>query len=382
MPYVNIPDSKLVGAIASQVGKIEGDVIGKVIKRAGELESKFRSEGCPANLGRIRGQLNGLNTSISSINGKLSKFRRLPKKLRKPVRGLKAVLKLILSLPIPQAVPPGFGIPVSITTKYADLLHLVKEFIKQISNDIEGITQVLESSGGATSRLKSIDRAFKKIEVSLKACEIEKAILDKVEEGELTRNQLIRLGLIDIGRLRELGLDELTKDEEEFTEKDIDGLLVSNLGPSLLGNGCVRDNRTVSQMAKESGLTNDEMFEKIKNTTNDQCLAEVEDNFNLALGTVNSALKNLEGTQLELDSFIGPTEDELASDKFTHFGPNGEPFFLAIETDTTESFVAPRRFAIAKDKSGVIVLKGPKSFSSSVDVLLNEIKFRIDNQLP
>ena len=58
MPYVNIPDSKLVGAIASQVGKIEGDVIGKVIKRAGELESKFRSEGCPANLGRIRVQLN------------------------------------------------------------------------------------------------------------------------------------------------------------------------------------------------------------------------------------------------------------------------------------------------------------------------------------
>lgn len=388
MPYVNIPDSRLVGAIASQVGKIEGDVIGKVIKRAGELESKFRSEGCPANLGRIRVQLNGLNTSIGSINGKLSKFRRLPKKLRRPVRGLKAVLKLILSLPIPQSVPPGFGIPVSITTKYADLMHLVKEFIKQISNDIEGITQVLESSGGATSRLKSIDRAFKKIEVSLKACEVEKAILDKVEEGELTRNQLIRLGLIDIGRLRQLGLDELEKDEEEFTEKDTDGLLVSNLGPSLLGNGCVRDNRSVTEMAKESGLTNDEMFEKIKNTTNEQCLAEVEDNFNSALNTVNSALKNLEGSGFKdeltslLDPFSSPTDEELNSDKFTHIGPNGEQFFLDIQTDNSESFIAPRRFAVAKNISGVILLRGPKSFSSSIDVLLDEIKFRIDNQLP
>lgn len=381
MPYVNIPESKLVSTIASLVGKIQGDVIGKVIKRAGELETKFRSEGCPTNLGRIRSQLNGLNSSIGAINGKLSKFKKLPQALKAPVGGLKAAKNIILTLPIPQAVPPGIGIPVSITTKYADLLHLLKEFIKQISDDIDGLTHVLDT-GGPSSRLQSIDRAFKKIEVSLKACEIEKAILDKVETGELTRNQLIRLGLIDIGRLRELGLDEFTKDEEEFTEKDIDGLLVSNLGPTLLGNGCVRDNRTVSQMAIESGLTNDEMFEKIKNTTNDQCLAEVEDNFNLALGTVNSALKNLEGTQLELDPFDGPTEEELNSDKFTHFGPNGEPFFLAIETDTTESFVAPRRFAIAKDASGVVVLRGPKSFSSSVDVLLNEIKFRIDNQLP
>ena len=381
MPYVNIPESKLVSTIASLVGKIQGDVIGKVIKRAGELETKFRSEGCPTNLGRIRSQLNGLNSSIGSINGKLAKFKKLPQALKAPVGGLKAAKNIILTLPIPQAVPPGIGIPVSITTKYADLLHLLKEFIKQISDDIDGLTHVLDT-GGPSSRLQSIDRAFKKIEVSLKACEIEKAILDKVETGELTRNQLIRLGLIDIGRLRELGLDEFTKDEEEFTEKDIDGLLVSNLGPTLLGNGCVRDNRTVSQMAIESGLTNDEMFEKIKNTTNDQCLAEVEDNFNLALGTVNSALKNLEGTQLELDPFDGPTEEELNSDKFTHFGPNGEPFFLAIETDTTESFVAPRRFAIAKDASGVVVLRGPKSFSSSVDVLLNEIKFRIDNQLP
>ena len=381
MPYVNIPESKLVSTIASLVGKIQGDVIGKVIKRAGELETKFRSEGCPTNLGRIRSQLNGLNSSIGAINGKLSKFKKLPQALKAPVGGLKAAKNIILTLPIPQAVPPGIGIPVSITTRYADLLHLLKEFIKQISDDIDGLTHVLDT-GGPSSRLQSIDRAFKKIEVSLKACEIEKAILDKVETGELTRNQLIRLGLIDIGRLRELGLDEFTKDEEEFTEKDIDGLLVSNLGPTLLGNGCVRDNRTVSQMAIESGLTNDEMFEKIKNTTNDQCLAEVEDNFNLALGTVNSALKNLEGTQLELDPFDGPTEEELNSDKFTHFGPNGEPFFLAIETDTTESFVAPRRFAIAKDASGVVVLRGPKSFSSSVDVLLNEIKFRIDNQLP
>lgn len=41
----------------------------------------------------------------------------------------------------------------------------------------------------------------------------------------------------------------------------------------------------------------------------------------------------------------------------------------------------PLRFAVALDPVGVVVLEGPKSFSSSTQVLIDEIKFRIDNQL-
>ena len=55
---------------------------------------------------------------------------------------------------------------------------------------------------------------------------------------------------------------------------------------------------------------------------------------------------------------------------------------LAIVDDPNSPSIAPRRYAIAKDKAGVIVLYGPSSFSSDTKVLLDEIKFRIDNQLP
>ena len=55
---------------------------------------------------------------------------------------------------------------------------------------------------------------------------------------------------------------------------------------------------------------------------------------------------------------------------------------LEIVEDLDSKGIAPKHFAIAKDPSGVTVLKGPKSFSSDVDVLIDEIKFRIDNQLP
>lgn len=55
---------------------------------------------------------------------------------------------------------------------------------------------------------------------------------------------------------------------------------------------------------------------------------------------------------------------------------------LAIVDDPNSPKIAPRRYAIAKDRTGVIVLYGPSSFSSDTKVLLDEIKFRIDNQLP
>lgn len=40
--------------------------------------------------------------------------------------------------------------------------------------------------------------------------------------------------------------------------------------------------------------------------------------------------------------------------------------------------VAPQRYAVAIDRSGVVVLEGRPSFSSSTQILVDEIKFRID----
>lgn len=63
--------------------------------------------------------------------------------------------------------------------------------------------------------------------------------------------------------------------------------------------------------------------------------------------------------------------------KYTYKG-----YTLLIIQDPNSPAIAPRRYAVAKDRRGIIVLKGQPSFSSSTDVLLDEIKFRIDNQLP
>ena len=55
-------------------------------------------------------------------------------------------------------------------------------------------------------------------------------------------------------------------------------------------------------------------------------------------------------------------------------------YVLAIVQDPDSPKVAPRRFATASDRTGIMKLRGQSSFSSSTQVLLDEIKFRIDNQ--
>lgn len=61
---------------------------------------------------------------------------------------------------------------------------------------------------------------------------------------------------------------------------------------------------------------------------------------------------------------------------------NGKDYKLSVENDPNSPSIAPKRFAVAKDNIGVTVLRGPSSFASSTQVLIKELKFRIDNQLP
>lgn len=54
---------------------------------------------------------------------------------------------------------------------------------------------------------------------------------------------------------------------------------------------------------------------------------------------------------------------------------------LEIVQDVVDFKLAPKRHAIAIDKRGIQVLQGPSSFSSSTDILLDELKFKIDQLL-
>ena len=57
-------------------------------------------------------------------------------------------------------------------------------------------------------------------------------------------------------------------------------------------------------------------------------------------------------------------------------------YTIKVVTDPNSPSIAPQRQAVAYDFRGIAVLKGPLSFAGDSKVLIKEIKFRIDNQLP
>lgn len=78
---------------------------------------------------------------------------------------------------------------------------------------------------------------------------------------------------------------------------------------------------------------------------------------------------------------MGKVEDNTVTSE-NHRSPRGVLYKLKIQTDPDSPEVAPRRRAIAEDARGIVVLTGPYSFASSTKVLKEEVRLRIDNQLP
>ena len=108
-----------------------------------------------------------------------------------------------------------------------------------------------------------------------------------------------------------------------------------------------------------------ECIDKIVNGTEEeaaQCIAD----FNKRLG---SNLQNEDKLKEEAAS----VEDE----RYT--GPDGKEYVIRIIQVISEYTRAPKRQAVAETLQGVVKFKSDSSFSSSIDVLKRQVKFRIDN---
>ena len=388
MPYVNIPDSALAGATSKIVGKLQGELVSKIMEKIFDIVSKLNVDGCPSDdLNRTRKKIDRILSQVSSMDAKMAKFRAIPRALKPPISGLKAALKLILLLPIPQAVPPGIGLPINITTKYADILHLIKELIKQTETTITTITLVVKMP---SLNLKTLQGILDKADSALRACEIERALKNQLEAGTLTEEELENIGLYDQrGRL-----------------------IFSTLGPKLLADvdrygtsdgkrSKLRGKWTAGQMYYEDDKVSHKKIRYIcvkdhKSTLNNQPPSSfwvtLSDSSSIGNRNLLGRLENLDSSNISqaakddlrklLDTFkTVPVAEQKKDSNFFHTGLNGELLTISIITDPSSPSIAPRRYAEAKNANGGIVMTGPKSFSSDAKVLIDEIKFRIDNQL-
>lgn len=94
------------------------------------------------------------------------------------------------------------------------------------------------------------------------------------------------------------------------------------------------------------------------------------------LGVSLEVLESLKNDLTDLSKDLVTSNTEVLEDpEYTYKG-----YLLKIIRDPESPRLAPKHFAVAI-KNGKQEIKGPSSFSSSKEILLDEIKFRIDQQL-
>lgn len=129
------------------------------------------------------------------------------------------------------------------------------------------------------------------------------------------------------------------------------------------------------------------------NKTLDKLIAEAAA-ITALIVSVAAIIKNLKTRLESIDAQIqaciqNPTqalEQASVAETLTNTGAQPADFYykgykLEIVQDVVDYKLAPKRHAIAIDKRGIVVLSGPSSFSSSTQILLDELKFRIDQLL-
>lgn len=314
MSYVSIKPVNLGGALGPIIGKAQAELESKVELELDKVIDRFLIDtNLPAasEIDRIKTVKNNLQTRLQKTARTVQKIEVMPAKVRQTATAIKNVITLLEVLPLPTSVPPGIGIPVGVTNKFAALLHKMKEFAKSIEESATGVEAVLSINGGVSKQVLALQDKLNKLDDVLQIAEVDAAL-----------------------RL----LDRADRLKSGAVEEDEDG------------NEIYLTSRLVPILIKGDKKAATELISKIK-----------------------------------IDLGIKPPsnpEGFAPNTKYTHRGPNGIVYRLAIIEDTKSPSIAKRRYAVAMDSSGVVMLKGQPSFSSSEDVLLDEIKFRIDYQLP
>ena len=258
-------ESKLSAIVANQLGSMQGALEVQVQQQLQTELVKFANQ-CPPvdTLKTVIDIRNSLLNVTNLFRNKTSKFQNFTSRLESIVQTLRTILTILRTIPIPTSVPPGVGIPIALTNKYAEILFNILRFLESVEKDIQSINSLVASIN---------------------------PFLNNV------RNSLSTLDSLITNCTRELS------QEEQSTLNSLTQI------PGSIGSA--GQSRTI----------------------------------------------------------------EFRSD-------SGIDYTIEIISETDSDLNTPLRRAVAKNNNGVVVLRGEKSYSSDTEVLVDELKFRINNQLP
>lgn len=378
MPHGFIKDFKSnLGAYAAIIlGKLQALAIQKVQKVILEVLEKLK-EACPPpeELERLTNKINAVKQVINGIEQKINKVRPLPNYLDPIILGAKIIIDILNHDPLPGTIgtPPGpaggviFSEPKGMSAGRAAKLKRFQNFVEALEDDQKAIRDMLNITQGV---FVPILTALNLIEGLIASCATNQSLSDEerrnlIKNIQGTTDQAFTEGIL-------------------YTSKNVNGLPYLDSTGTARNLPGFRNNRSATELSTgNTDLLNPNSFAQSSGVSN---------NYGLGLGQPGTLLQDIfsypegEGdarTQTE-GRYVNLTTRGLltGNSRTTGDRPSGNTYLIKLITVPDSFELAPRRQAIVTDYRGVVVLRGPKSFASSPQVLIDEMKFIIDNQLP
>jgi hypothetical protein len=343
MPHGFLKDfkSKLSEIATIVLGLATAMAIQQVQKVVLEIIEKLR-ESCPPpeELEKLTQKINNVRQVVNGIQSKADKIKALPQYLQPAILATKIIVDILSHLPIPGTIgtPPGpaggviYSEPMGMAATRASKLTKFQKFIETLEDDVQSINVVLG--------------VFQGVFVPI----------------------LAALNLIE-GLIAQCASNQSLTDEER-----------RKLIQSIQGNTSIAATEGVLYTSKNlnnlpyPATTEDQKFKPgFRNVIGDTTSTGI---------SVAFGLEKKQPGSLNLDIFSFDESPSTVANLLTDKRPTGNTYLIKIVNDPTAPDIAPRRQAIVQDFRGVTVLQGPVSFASRPEILIEEMKFRIDNQLP
>ena len=389
--FLNIPTDKFKEILGQQLGQVKGILRAKIKSAIRVLINKFKQRAIESATQNVVERLapnlcektDDIKTGVSqvtdfgeAISSKLNKLTQVAGKILGPIEKLLSIVNIILSLPIPAAVPPGIGVPLSVPLKLGDVKQTVKEFVvkaRQLAATINALVASVQAISGA------LDAVLARLQDVIALAETYCELLDALEDPDTDS------GNLDEDFLREYNdlLYQLANALGLMLEGDDDGQQFDALGGDML--------ELIQEYELEEFIP-----EGIKSRLRRRRLP---DNFNTRGGETSGTglgdglVLGPDGTPLNGTGGTGGTGG--AGGDGTGFGDNatpednselfeaidGETYRLTVKDDPLSPEIALRRIGTAETLEGVVVLTSPPTFTTDARIILADIKVRLNTQL-
>lgn len=362
MPHtlLKIGPFNIAQIVATQMGNIEAALYRIANDQINQLINRLlRKCPSPRTVNSIIKKKEAISRLFNSYDDKIQRFNRMASRVDPIITSFKFLVDLLSHLPVPTTIgtPPGpaggviFSMPAGLVQGQSAMLTKYIRVVESLEDEKDSILTLLSSTTGV----------FDPIKVRLDMIDALCSHCVRNPFSELDTNSRV--------------INPFLVDPNDLTNR---ALLQEAYGKP--GNTTLEDD-IFSTLQEEGFIGKCSLGPDYK--TREQC----EEAGGTWLGG-NAQVGDLPGnlTAEELEQAYAGTSLGRGTDNTQQFEvyrtDSGATYTLKMEKDPNSPDIASRRRAIAVDFRGITVLRGPYSFSSSDKVLRDELKFRINNQLP